>query len=144
MRNLSLCRHTAGLGLPLLTTLACAESGGDAAAGPSSTPLGPPEAAFAEDFAYVHAVRELPGGDVLVPDPLANALYRVDMNEGTRALVGRVGDRRSTGNRTASGRCPGTRRCWWIWATGGWCGWGRIWDSARPTPSPARQAKGDS
>lgn len=92
MRNLSFCLNPAGLGLPLLTTLACAESGGDAAAGPSSTPLGPPEAVFAEDFAYVHAVRELPGGDVLVPDPLADALYRVDMNAGTRAVVGRVGE----------------------------------------------------
>lgn len=92
MRNLSLCRHTTGLALLLVTTQACAESGGDAPAGPPSTPLGPPEAAFAEDFAYVHTVRELPGGDVLVPDPLADALYRVDMDAGTRTVVGRVGE----------------------------------------------------
>lgn len=92
MRNLSLCRHAPGPALLLLSAFACAESGGDAADGPPSTPLGPPEAAFAEDFAYVHTVRELPGGDVLVPDPLANVLYRVDMNAGTRAVVGRVGE----------------------------------------------------
>ncbi|MCY3678566.1 MAG: hypothetical protein OXH66_13430 [Gemmatimonadetes bacterium] len=76
----------------LLLCQACSESGEDGSAGPQATPLGPPEAVFPEDFGYVQAVRELRGGDVLVPDPLGNTLYRVDMDAGTRTVVGRVGE----------------------------------------------------
>ena len=54
--------------------------------------LGPPDAVFPEDFGYVHTVRELPGGDVLVADPLGKALYRVDMDAGVRAVVGKLGE----------------------------------------------------
>lgn len=55
-------------------------------------PLGPPDAVFPGDFGYVHTVVELPDGHVLVADPLGKALYRVDMDDGTRTVVGRVGE----------------------------------------------------
>jgi len=48
-------------------------------------PLGPPDAVFPEDFGYVHTAVELPDGQVLVADPLGKALYRVDMDDGTRS-----------------------------------------------------------
>ena len=76
----------------LLCLLACAEFGEDGAAGPRPMPLGPPEAVFPDDFGYVYAVRELPGGEVLVADPLGKALYRVDMDAGVRIVVARVGE----------------------------------------------------
>ena len=93
MRKLPLRRRITRLGLPLLFfTHACSGVGDDGTDGPQPTPLGPPDAVFPEDFGYVHAVRELSGGDVLVPDPLGNALYRVDMGTGARTVVGRVGE----------------------------------------------------
>ncbi len=78
--------------LGLLLCQACSERGEEGSAGPRPTPLGPPNAVFPEDFGYVQVVRELPGGDVLVPDPLGNALYRVDMDAGTRTVVGTLGE----------------------------------------------------
>ena len=71
---------------------ACSERGEDGTAGPQPTPLGPPEAVFPEDFGFVHAVRELPDGHVLVPDPLGKALYRVDMDAGVRTVTGTLGE----------------------------------------------------
>lgn len=50
-----------------------------------------PSAAFPEDFGSIQTVRELPGGRVLVADPLAKELYLVDMTAGTRRAVGRQG-----------------------------------------------------
>lgn len=76
----------------LLLCHACSEQGEDRAAGPRPTPLGPPEAVFPQDFGFAHAVRELPGGDVLVPDPLGKALYRVDVDAGVRTKVGTLGE----------------------------------------------------
>lgn len=76
----------------VLLCQACSERGEDGTAGPRATPLGPPEAVFPEDFGFVHAVRELPGGHVLVPDPLGKALYRVDMDTGVRAVTGTLGE----------------------------------------------------
>lgn len=77
----------------LLCVQAC---GGDASSGvaesPEPVPLGPPETVFPQDFGYVHTVRELPGGEALVADPLGRALYRVDMDAGTRIVAGSVGE----------------------------------------------------
>ena len=53
--------------------------------------LGPPDAVFPGDFGYVHTAVELPDGHVLVADPLGKALYRVDMEDGTRAVIGSLG-----------------------------------------------------
>ncbi|MGD2122438.1 MAG: hypothetical protein PVJ76_11870 [Gemmatimonadota bacterium] len=54
--------------------------------------LGQPTAVFPEDFGAIQTVRELPDGRVLVADPLSKALYAVDMDEGTRSVIGREGE----------------------------------------------------
>jgi len=51
-----------------------------------------PSAAFPEDFGAIQTVRELPDGRVLVADPLAKVLYVMDMDGGTRQVVGREGE----------------------------------------------------
>ena len=79
--------------LLLLHVQACADADtGDAADPRRPVSLGAPDAVFPEDFGYVHTVRELPGGDVLVADPLGKALYRVDMDAGVRTAVGKLGE----------------------------------------------------
>ena len=57
----------------------------------AQTTLGAPTAVFPEDFGSIQTIRELPDGRVLVADPLSNALYAVDMDAGTRAVIGREG-----------------------------------------------------
>ena len=59
---------------------------------PPRAPFGSPTAVFAEDFGYLHAVRELPDGDVLVADLFDKAVYRVDMEAQTRTMVGGRGE----------------------------------------------------
>lgn len=59
---------------------------------PPRAPLGSPTAVFAEDFGYLHAVRELPNGDVLVVDLFDKAVFRVDMEAQTRTMVGGRGE----------------------------------------------------
>ena len=54
--------------------------------------LGSPTAVFPEDFGAIQTIRELPDGRVLVADPLSNALYAVDMDAGTRVVIGREGE----------------------------------------------------
>jgi len=78
--------------LGLVLCPACSERGEHRVEAPTPTPLGPPNAVFPEDFGFVHAVRELSGGHVLVPDPLGEALYRVDMDTGVRTVIGRLGE----------------------------------------------------
>ena len=53
--------------------------------------LGEPTAVFPEDFGAIQTVRELDDGTVLVADPLGGALYRVDLDAGTRTQVGSEG-----------------------------------------------------
>ncbi len=53
--------------------------------------LGPPTARLNEDFGSIQTVRELPDGRVLVADPLAKALYLVDLAAGRRTVIGREG-----------------------------------------------------
>lgn len=57
----------------------------------AQTPLGRPLAVFPEDFGSIQTVRELSDGRLLVPDPLAKALYLVDMAQGRRRQVGSEG-----------------------------------------------------
>jgi hypothetical protein len=57
----------------------------------AQTPLGQPNASFPEDFGSIQSVRELADGRVLVADPLGRELYLVDMDAGTRQVVGRQG-----------------------------------------------------
>lgn len=54
--------------------------------------LAGPTATFPEDFGSIQTVRELPDGQVLVADPLSRALYLVDLDAGTRTVVGREGE----------------------------------------------------
>jgi hypothetical protein len=53
--------------------------------------LDTPDDRFPEDFGSIQTVRELPDGRVLVADPLGRGLYAVDMDRGTRTVVGRQG-----------------------------------------------------
>ena len=53
--------------------------------------LGQPAARFPEDFGAIQTVRELADGRVLVADPLGKALYAVNMDAGTRTVVGSEG-----------------------------------------------------
>lgn len=76
------CVHACDSGAP--------RTGEDGTVQPES--LAPPDAVFPGDFGYVHTAVELPDGHVLVADPLGKALYRVDMDNGTRIVVGRVGE----------------------------------------------------
>ncbi|HSM60138.1 MAG TPA: hypothetical protein VK849_05045 [Longimicrobiales bacterium] len=48
--------------------------------------------AFPEDFGTIQTVRVLPDGTVLVADPLAKALYAVDLDAGSRRVVGAEGE----------------------------------------------------
>ena len=75
-----------------LGVLACGGAREEESSSSAPEPLGPPEAVFPEDFGYIHAVRELPDGAVLVPDPVGGALYRAAMDVGVRTIVGGVGE----------------------------------------------------
>ena len=58
----------------------------------AQTPLGTPTATFPEDFGTIQTVRELPDGRVLVADPLGKTLYAVDLDRGTRTVIGSEGE----------------------------------------------------
>ncbi len=62
------------------------------ASGFAQVRLGQPTAVFPEDFGAIQTIRELPDGRVLVADPLSKALYAVDMDGGTRPIIGREGE----------------------------------------------------
>jgi hypothetical protein len=75
-----------------VSTLACGSEGGaEGSNGGHRSSLGTPTAALSEDFGTIQTVRELPDGRVLVADPLGGALYVVDMDAGTRAVIGTEG-----------------------------------------------------
>jgi hypothetical protein len=57
----------------------------------AQTPLGRPQARLSDDFGSIQTVRELRDGRVLVADPLGKALYAVDLDAGTRTVVGSEG-----------------------------------------------------
>jgi hypothetical protein len=79
----------------LFASLAGVSSCDDLADGPQATAessLGAPTAAFPEDFGSIQAVRELPDGRVLIADPLGNAVYVVDLDAETRAVIGAEGE----------------------------------------------------
>lgn len=65
---------------------------GDGGASPDGVvTLGSPEASFPDDFGAIQTVLERADGRVLVADPLAGALYAVDMDAGTREQIGAEG-----------------------------------------------------
>lgn len=75
------------LGLVLLAGAA----GPPAALGQPMHRLVEAETRFPEDFGAIQTVRPLPDGRVLVADPLGGELYAVDLDAGTRSVVGRRG-----------------------------------------------------
>lgn len=77
--------------LPRLLAAAAAGAMLVPAALPAQTSLGRPLAVFPEDFGSIQTVRELSDGRLLVADPLAKALYLVDMAQGRRRQVGSEG-----------------------------------------------------
>ena len=77
-----------GASLTLIAVLACGEESGDG----DRIGLGPAQAALEQEFAVIQTVRELPDGRVLVADPLGQTLAAVDMDAGTIATLGRVGE----------------------------------------------------
>ncbi len=70
-------------------TLALATSPADARS--QDYVLGEAEATFPEAFSFVATARELPDGTLLVADPLARELVVVDMDAGTKRVIGREG-----------------------------------------------------
>ena len=88
LRRLARCASLALL--PVLLS-AC---GGDAQSSTTAgrLSLGEPTAAFPQDFGTIQTVREMPDGRVLVADPLGNALYIVDLDAGTRGVIGMEGE----------------------------------------------------
>ena len=50
------------------------------------------EAVYGEPFSVVSTVRELPGGDVLVADPLGQVVVRLDLDAGRADTIGGVGE----------------------------------------------------
>ena len=76
---------------PIFFLLLLAVSAAAPEVGFAQLQLGRPTAIFPEDFGAIQTVRELPDGRVLIADPLSKALYVVDMDAGTRTVVGREG-----------------------------------------------------
>ena len=95
MSNLPASRHAVWAVVAAFCVPACADSGTGGGTTDNlvqAESLGPADAVFPEDFGYVHTAVELPDGQVLVADPLGKALYRVDMDDGTRTVVGGLGE----------------------------------------------------
>lgn len=65
---------------------------GSPSVGSGQIRLGQATAIFPDDFGAIQTVRELPDGRILVADPLSKALYAVDMDSGTRTVIGREGE----------------------------------------------------
>jgi hypothetical protein len=70
---------------------ACGDYTSDGTADASGGSLGEPTAVFPEDFGTIQTVRELRDGTVLVADPMGGSLYRVDLDAGTREVIGSEG-----------------------------------------------------
>jgi len=90
-------QRIAGLAPALLLTsalavAACGTEGGSSGGAGGGGTLGEPTATFPEDFGTIQTVRELPDGTVLVADPLGGELYRVDLDAGTRTVLGTQGE----------------------------------------------------
>lgn len=97
-----MARRVAALSLfPLITLfhlLACTETSGETPSIPQEEPQGDPpyatlvlEATYPDGFSYLSGIRELSDGTVMVADPLAQLLLRLDMDAGSSESLGRVG-----------------------------------------------------
>ena len=84
----------AGFGAALAAVVAAGCAGGDGGGAAGAVPvvqLGEVEAEWGEAFAVVSTVRELPGGRVLVADPLGQVVVSLDMATGAADTIGGVG-----------------------------------------------------
>ncbi|MCY4571554.1 MAG: hypothetical protein OXF01_02030 [Gemmatimonadetes bacterium] len=70
----------------------CAGGDDGGAQGVPEVQLGEAEAVWAEAFAVVSTVRELPDGRVLVADPLGQVVVSLDMEAGVADTIGGVGE----------------------------------------------------
>lgn len=89
-------RPTPAIGRPLLVwpallALLVGTGAAEPLEGQAVHRLTEPDATFPEDFGAVQTVRALPDGRVLVADPLGGDLYAVDLDAGTRTVVGSNG-----------------------------------------------------
>ncbi|MDE2652849.1 MAG: hypothetical protein OXI71_03445 [Gemmatimonadota bacterium] len=84
------CVLVAGLASGLAAGCAGGDDGG--AEGVQEVQLGEAEAAWAEAFSVVSTVRELPGGRVLVADPLSQVVVSLDMDTGAADTIGGLGE----------------------------------------------------
>lgn len=85
---------SAGVVAASVFLVACTSGDGAGAArsvGDGGGSLGTPTAVFPEDFGTIQTIRELADGRVLVADPLGGALFVVDMDAGTRTVIGTEG-----------------------------------------------------
>ncbi len=84
---------TKGAMCVLAAVLAAGCAGGDAGAagGVEAVQLGDGGVGWPEAFSVVSTVRELPGGRVLVADPLSQVVVSLDMDAGVADTIGRVG-----------------------------------------------------
>ncbi len=80
------------LSAALLTACAGDPGAGDRSAGDvGAVPLGEADAAWDEGFSVLSTVRELPGGRVLVADPLGQIVVALDLDAGVADTIGGVG-----------------------------------------------------
>ena len=80
------------LSAALLTACAGDPSAGNRSAEDAgAVPLGEADAAWDEGFSVVSTVRELPGGRVLVADPLIRIVVALDLDAGLADTIGGVG-----------------------------------------------------
>lgn len=90
------------LSAALLTACAGDPSAGDRSARDvKAVPLGQADAAWDEGFSVLSTVRELPGGRVLVADPISQIVVALDLDAGVADTIGGGGLR--------SRRVPPTR-----------------------------------
>jgi hypothetical protein len=71
--------------------VACARVGGGSAAGGDILATLELERSFPTPFSYLSGLRELPDGRLLVADPLAQVVLRVDLTTGLADTLGRAG-----------------------------------------------------
>lgn len=80
------------LSAALLTACARDPSVADSSAGDvAAVPLGEADAAWDEGFSVLSTVRELPGGRVLVADPISQIVVALDLDAGVADTIGGVG-----------------------------------------------------
>ena len=92
MESRRVARAAVGCGLLAGMLAACAGDDGGGAGGVEVVQLGEAEAVWPEAFSVVSTVRELPGGWVLVADPLSQVVMSLDMAAGVADTIGGVGE----------------------------------------------------